>query len=128
MFLEERGKLGGGGVFHNTGSSFIPVRLHPGSILHLYTRLHDTGSSFIPIRLHPGCILHLYSQLHDTASSFIPVQLHPVSYCVSILDYMITINIIFRYESFRKELITVVAPDRNVRSGTNLAARCTSTM
>ena len=41
---------------HNTGLSFIPIRLHPGYILSIYICLHDTGSSFIPVRLHPGSI------------------------------------------------------------------------
>ena len=47
---------------HDTGSSFIPVRLHPGSILSIYIRLHGTGSSFIPVRLHPGSILSIFNR------------------------------------------------------------------
>ena len=32
----------------DTGSSFVPVRFHPGSILSIYTHLHDT------IQTHSG--------------------------------------------------------------------------
>ena len=44
---------------HDTRSSFIPVRLHPGSILSIYICLHDTNQNciperVIPERLHPG--------------------------------------------------------------------------
>ena len=44
---------------HDTRSSFIPVRLHPGSILSIYICLHDTNQNCIPERvvperLHPG--------------------------------------------------------------------------
>ena len=43
---------------HDTRSSFIPVRLHPGSILSIYICLHDTNQNcitewVIPERLHP---------------------------------------------------------------------------
>ena len=44
---------------HDTRSSFIPVRLHSGSILSIYICLHDTNQNciperVIPERLHPG--------------------------------------------------------------------------
>ena len=44
---------------HDTRSSFIPVRLHPGSILSIYICLHATNQNciperVIPERLHPG--------------------------------------------------------------------------
>ena len=51
--------------WHLCRLSFIPVRLHPGSILSIYIRLHDTGSSFIPVRPHPGSILITCICLHD---------------------------------------------------------------
>ena len=51
---------------HDTVSSFVRVRLHPGYILSIYIRLHDTGSSFIPAWLHPGSILRLYIGVHDS--------------------------------------------------------------
>ena len=48
-----------GRCLHDTRSSFIPVRLHPGSILSIYICLHDTNQNciperVIPERLHPG--------------------------------------------------------------------------
>ena len=48
-----------GRCLHDTRSSFIPVRLHPGSILSIYICLHDTNQNCIPERvvperLHPG--------------------------------------------------------------------------
>ena len=53
----------------------------------LYFRrcLHDTRSSFIPVRLHPGCILSIYICLHDTNQNCIPERtiperLHPGSH------------------------------------------------
>ena len=44
---------------HHTGASFIPARLHPGSVMSLYIQLHDTNLNFIleqviPERVHPG--------------------------------------------------------------------------
>ena len=48
-----------GRCLHDTRSSFIPVRLHPGSILSIYICLLDTNQNciperVIPERLHPG--------------------------------------------------------------------------
>ena len=62
---------------HDTGSIFILVGLHPGSILSTYIRLHGTGSSFIPVRLHPGSILSICIRLHDTSLNFILVRVIP---------------------------------------------------
>ena len=38
---------------HDTRSSFIPVRLHPSSILSIYICLHDTNQNCIPKRVIP---------------------------------------------------------------------------
>ena len=43
----------------DTRSSFISVRLHPGSVPSIYIHLHDTNTNFIPERVtpervHPG--------------------------------------------------------------------------
>ena len=52
---------------HDTRSSFIPVRLHPGSMLSIYICLHDTNQTCVPERViperpHPGSRIDIGSK------------------------------------------------------------------
>ena len=52
---------------HDIRSSFIPVRLHPGSMLSIYICLHDTNQTCVPERViperpHPGSRIDIGSK------------------------------------------------------------------
>ena len=47
------------GCLHDTGATFVPERVHSGSLSWLYICLHDTTTNFMlarvtPARVHPG--------------------------------------------------------------------------
>ena len=42
------------GCLHETGATFIPVRVHSGSLLWLYIRLHDTSTKSHTGASHTG--------------------------------------------------------------------------
>ena len=59
------------------------IYMWPSTMATLRRCLHDTRSSFIPVRLHPGSILSIYICLHDINQNciperVIPERLHPV--------------------------------------------------
>ena len=76
-----------------------------------------TAELFSPFILNQFTLMEVRRCLHDTGTRFIPVGVHSGSIQITAFVYMTLQHFSYRNDSFRNELIPVLAPDRNFQSG-----------